>query len=172
MTAPPPLPCTWDGEAFVPLPRFAKLADRHYVVGEVLPMVPCQDRSEASHRHFFAAVHDAWANLPEPWSSLFLTSEHLRRYALVKSGYANRMDIACASKAEAVRVVAGLRKLDEYAVVEVSDSVVTIWTAHSQSYRAMGKKTFQESKDAVLSFCASLIGTTPDRLAKEAGKAA
>jgi hypothetical protein len=45
---------------------------------------------------------------------------------------------------------------------------VTVLTALSQSRRAMGKKRFQASKDAVLAFVAELIGTSPATLAKEA----
>jgi hypothetical protein len=172
MTAPPPLPMQWDGEAFRPLPRFARHADRHYVVGEVYSMVPHEDRSDASHRHYFAALKDAWENLPAPWSSMFLTAEHLRRYALIRTGYANRMDIACASKAEALRAVARLRGIDEYALVEATEAVVTIWTAHSQSYRAMGAEQFKASKRAVLDFVAGLIGVTADQLERNSGRAA
>lgn len=168
----PPIICAWDGEVFRPLPRFARLADRHYVVGETYPIVVHEDRSEASHRQYFAAIREAWQNLPEPYASMLPTAEHLRKYALCKTGYANQMQIACASKAEAIRAVTTVRALDSFAVVDARDAVVTVWTAASQSHRAMGKKDFQASKTAVLDFVAGLIGTTRSDLGRNAGRAA
>ena len=63
-----------------------------------------------------------------------------------------------------MRVAAFVRPLDDFAVVETDGLVVTVYTAKSQSMRAMGKKTFQESKDAVLRVIAELIGTDPTTL--------
>jgi hypothetical protein len=170
MTA-PPLPCQWDGEAFRPLPRFARIADKHYVVGETYSLVTHEERSEASHRHYYAALHEVWQNLPDPWATMFPTSEHMRKHALIKAGYCDQRSIACASKAEAQRVAGFIRPMDEYAVVIASEAVVTVYTAKSQSYRAMGRKDFYASKEAVLGWCASLIGTTADEL-QRAGEAA
>ena len=45
-------------------------------------------------------------------------------------------------------------------VVQVN-AVVRVWTARSQSVRAMGKAEFKESVDKVLAFCADWIGVAP-----------
>jgi hypothetical protein len=63
----------------------------------------------------------------------------------------------CRSHAEALRVAAFLRPIDEYAVVNVSASTVVMLTARSQSARAMDRKTFEASKTAVLDYIASLV---------------
>lgn len=172
MSGPPPILCAWDGEAFVPLPRFARLADKGYVVGETYPLVVHEDRSQASHRQYFAAVHDAWQNLPEDAAERFPTSEHLRKYALIKAGFRDERSVACSSKAEAQRVAAFIRPMDDFAVVTVSGPLVTVYTAKSQSYRAMGKEDFQRSKEAVLDVLAGMVGVTPGALEREAGRAA
>jgi len=163
MTA--PVICAWDGEAFVPMPRFVKLCDKEFVIGENYPLIVHEDRSQASHRQFFAALHDAWENLPLDWAERFPTSEHLRKYALVRCGYADERSIVCSSKAEAQRIAAFVKPMDAYAVVIVQQSVVKVFTPKSQSTKAMGKKEFQESKTKVLDFVASLIGVTADELA-------
>src|SRR5690349_2757067 len=105
MKASRPLPMQWDGEVMRPTRGFARLADKAYVVGEVYTLVEADaSRSQASHRHYFAAVYDAWLNLPELDAERFPTVEHLRKYALIRAGYCDTREIVCSSKAEAVRL--------------------------------------------------------------------
>ena len=151
---------------------FARLADSVLVVGRVYPLLIREERSSASHNHYFAAITEAWRNLPEPLLERFQSSEHLRKYALIKAGYAEERSIVCASKAEAQRLAGFIRPMDDFAVVMARDCVVTVWTAKSQSYRAMGRADFERSKQAVLDYAASLIGSTPAALAANAGAAA
>lgn len=165
-----PLEFSWDGEAMVPAnPR---RADRQYVIGETYRLLPWEARSRKSHDHFFASVHEAWQNLPERLDGHFPTADHLRKWALIKAGFRTERSIACSSPAEAAKVAAFVEPIDGYAVVVVSDCLVTIYTAESQSYRAMGKKRFGESKTAVLDVLASLIGQDRETLEHESGQAA
>lgn len=167
-----PIPFQWQGDAFTPAPGFARRCDELFVVGQVYRLVEQEDRSAASHRHFFACINTAWENLPEAAAAQFPSPEHLRKFALIKAGYADSRTLVASSKAEAVRLAAFVRPLDTFAVVTVSDAAVTVWTARSQSARAMGKKDFQESKDRVLDIIAGLIGTDPATLSAQAGQAA
>lgn len=163
-----PLIFTWTGEAMEPLPRFRKAADVAFVVGEQYRMTVEEERSMRSHRHFFAMMHDAWLNLPERDADRFPTSEHLRKWCLIRAGYSDERSIVCASKAEAQRVAAFIRPMDSYAIVTVSEAVVRVFTAQSQSVKAMGHKEFQHSKDKVLDIAAGMIGVEPSALAKQA----
>jgi hypothetical protein len=174
MTAPVMLPVifTWDGEAMVPLPRLASVCDRQFVVGETYPLTVQEDRSGVSHRHYFATIAEAWRNLPEHYAERFPTSEHLRKWALCKTGYADERSIVCASKAEAQRIGAFIKPMDDFAVVVVSEATVKVYTAKSQSTRAMGKKAFQDSKTAVLDLLASMVGVTPAEMASNTDRAA
>lgn len=157
----------------VPATTFmARLADKAFVVGEVYRLTEEHERSAASHRHFFAVIHDAWLNLPEGTAERFPTSEHLRKYALIKAGYRDERTFVAGSRAEALRLAAFVRPIDDFAIVTTSGATVTIWTAKSQSVRAMGGKAFQESKQAVLDVIADLIGVDPTTLSREAGQAA
>jgi hypothetical protein len=163
---PPPIVFRWTGESMEPLPRFHNAANATFVVGEIYRMEAMEERSAVSHRHFFACIHAAWMNIPEHLADRFPTSEALRKFALIKSGYADERSIVCASKAEAQRVAAFVKPMDTYAVVVVKESVVTVFTAKSQSMKAMGRKVFQDSKVAVLEYVADLIGVTPEALAR------
>jgi hypothetical protein len=162
----PPMPFRWDGEAMAPLKP--KLADREFVIGEVYSLVEHHERSHASHAHYFAAINEAWLNLPEALSDRFATDEHLRKFALIKAGYHDEQSIVCSSKAEALRVAAFIKPMDDYAIVTVSGPVVTRYTAKSQSLKAMGKFVFQASKEAVLEILAAMLNVEPQQLSSAA----
>lgn len=159
-----PIIYTWDGERMEPLRRFANVCDRQFTIGETYCLIQHEHRSQASHNQFFAIVHRAWENLPEHLAERFPTAEHLRKYALIKAGYRDERTIVAASKAEAQRLAAFVRPMDEYAVVTVSEAVVSVYTAQSQSMKSMGKQRFQASKDAVLAVLAEMIGVSPETL--------
>ena len=161
----PPLDFAWDGEALKPSgPHWARQADKHYVVGERYRMAPYEERSVQTHNHFFACLHEAWQNLPEHLAERFRTVDHLRKYALIKGGFRDERSVVCASKAEAARIASFIEPMDDYAIVTARAAVVTVYTAKSQSRRAMGKDEFQKSKDAVLEIVSGLIGVAPETL--------
>lgn len=172
MNAAPPIPCVWTGEHFAPLGAHRRVAARHYGEGEIVSLVGHEERSEASHRHYFACVREAWQNLNDDQLQEFPTAEHLRKKLLIKAGYRDETSLPCSSKAEALRVAAFLRPVDDFAIVVTTGSVVTRFTAKSQSQRAMGKSDFQASKDAVLDLAAQLIGATPQQIEESARTAA
>ena len=166
-----PIPYKWTGEAMQPLAgRATREANSAFVVGQVYRLV--EDRSIASHNHQFAEIAEAWNNLPENMMEQFPTAEHLRKYALIKCGFANHRQFIASSKAEALRIAAFLRPMNEYAIVSVTGCIVNEFTAQSQSRRAMGPKDFQASKQAVLEFCANLIGVKMSELENNAEAAA
>lgn len=149
----------WTGEAMVPASAFwARKADQEYVVGENYKLIEHHDRSANSHRHYFASIADAHGNLPDELLEQYPTPEHLRKRALVFKGYRDERTIVCATAAEAQRVGAFIKPMDDFAVVTVRDAVVRVWTAKSQSTKAMGAKDFQQSKSDVLDFIDDLLG--------------
>jgi hypothetical protein len=166
----PPLLLIYDGEALVP--RYPAIADKHLVIGQVYRMVEQEDRSSASHRHYFAVINEAHRNLPEDLAERFPTPEALRKYALIRAGYRDERSIVCTSRAEALRLAGFIRPMDAYAIVTVQEAVVRVYTAQSQSLKAMGKKDFGESKTAVMDALAALIGVDPATLQANAGAAA
>jgi hypothetical protein len=172
MTQVRPVTFEWDGEAMIPLSRFCRLCDQQFAVHERYTLIPHEERSSATHRHYFAALYDAWLNLPEREAERWPTSEHFRKWLLIQAGYADERSIVCPSKAAALKVAAFVKPMDEHAVVVVSESIVKVFTAQSQSMRAMGPKAFQDSKQKVLDLAAEMVGVKPQTLSSEAGRAA
>lgn len=170
MSEAPPILLQYEGEGeFKPAgPHWAKQADKHYVIGERYALVEHQERSQKSHAHYFAMVHDAWANLPEHLAEQYPTSERLRKHCLIKAGFADSQTFVCSSKAEAQRMAAFIRPIDEFSIISVKEATVTRWTAKSQSMKAMGKDEFQRSKDSVLQVLSDMIGVAPAELKRAA----
>ena len=165
-----PHPFRWNGESMIPLrPR---AADRDFIVGEAYTLEVVEQRSGPQHRFYFAALAEAWRNLPEALAEEYPDSETLRKKALIRTGYRDERSIVCASKAEARRVAAFIEPMDRYAIVTVSEAVVRVYTARSQSVRAMGRAEFGESVEKVLAFCANLIGVSGGELDRNAEQAA
>lgn len=162
----------WSGDEMIPLPRFADRARKQYVVGETYPLVVHEDRSDASHRQYFAAIHEGWKNLPESVAHRWPSSEHLRKWCLVRAGFADEQHTVCTSDEQATEIAAFVRPLDGYAVITVKGPVVTVYRAKSQSRRAMNKIDFESSKRAVLDLVADMVGIDADTLSANAGRAA
>lgn len=168
MTA-PPIPCAYHQGVFRPLGRFAAEAARHFGEGEIVNLVIHEERSDVSHRHAFAWLREAWVNLPEGLAEAYASPEHLRKRALIATGWCTTQDYVCGSKAEAVRWAANLRReADEHALVIVKEGVVRVHRAKSQARGKMNKADFQASKDAIMGWIADLIGVTPAELQRSA----
>lgn len=166
-----PVSLRYEGDGqFGPVSGYwASQCDRHFVVGDTYRMTEHYERSAASHSHFFAALNDAYDSIPDEMRDEYPTVEHLRKKALIKKGYADERSIVCASKAEAQRLAAFMKPMDDYAIIVPSEAVVRVWTAKSQSKKAMGAKAFQESKQAVLDFVDDLLGVARGETARAAG---
>lgn len=160
----------WDGE--VMRPRNPKMADRYYTVGEEYRLVPHEERSHRSHAHYFASINEAWKNLPEEMADRFASPEHLRKFVLIRCGYRNERTLIAASEEQAAELAAFIAPMDDYALVHVDGKLVTVYTAKSQSMRAMGKKDFAESKNKVLDYLAAMIKVSREELEKNAEMAA
>ena len=169
-----PIPFTWTGEAMKPARGFARRCDGAFVVGMTYTLDVVEDRSTASHRAYFAYLNEAWQQLPESHAARFPTPEHLRKAALIATGFATSREVVCANPAEALRWKPVMESMEEYTVATISPAgtVLTIWTAQSQSMRAMGKATFQASQRAVCEFVAALSGVSRETMAANVGRAA
>lgn len=165
-----PVLCRWNGHAFEPEGDYhLRRAAEDYEHDQVVRLAPVEERSSASHRHQFAWLKTAWESLPEryagePWAQ---SPEHLRKYALIRTGFATTVETVCDSNATAMRVATMARSLDEYAVAEVDGRVIRVHRARSQSNRAMNKQDFEASKAAILNFIAGLIEVDPETLARQ-----
>ena len=154
------------------VPTMPGVAKRQYERGETYLLETVLERSSRSHNHYFACLQDGWLNLPDHLAPHFPDAEHLRAYLLIKAGYYTTRTITCADRKEALRVAAFVRPMDDFSIVSTNGNIVQVFTARSQSSRAMRRKEFQESKDAVLNALADMIGVGPKALQDNAGQAA
>jgi hypothetical protein len=165
MESPFPIRFAWDGETMTPATKYwARQADERFVVGVTYTMDEIFVRSHQTHAHYFACVKAAWDSLPDDKRPQFPSAEHLRKFALIRSGYCTMVQHSCKSAAEAERLASALKPYDTYQIVEVSGSIVTVFHAMSQDHRSMDKATFQASKEAVLTWIGDLIGADPTEL--------
>lgn len=148
-------------------PGVAKRAAQEFDDGETYVLGAHQERSSASHRHYFGMVARAWENLPERVSARFPTSEHLRKAALIKAGFYDERSITLANNAEARATAAFVKPLDDFASIYVQGATVVVMTAKSQSEEAMGPKDFQRSKEAVLAILSNIIGVDVTTLRRQ-----
>lgn len=172
MSEGPAILCRYEGEGEFKAvnPVWGRRADRGLVVGEQYYITAQQQRSDATHRHYFACIKDAFDNLPEDLAKRFETAEHLRKYVLIKTGFYTSEQMVCPSEKVAHKVAAFMRPTAEYSVISVDGKVITRFDAKSQSYKAMGKEEFQRSKTEVLDYLSQLIGAERQQL--EAANAA
>ena len=146
------------------VPLRPKDADKRFVCQEVYWLDEAKQRSVASHSHEFAFLAEAWRNLPEAMADQLPSPEHLRKRALIETGWFTETMIDVGSKAGALRVAAFARAKAEFAHVVTRGAVVVVREAKSQSRRAMNRADFQKSKDDVIGFVSALIGVSPDAL--------
>ena len=162
------LVCTWtDSGTFEPIQRQRKECDAIYAVGARYVLEAIEERSYKSHRSFMATVNEAWRNLPEGIADEFPTPTHLRRRALIATGWRDETAIVCSTPEEAARVAAFVWPADEFQVVSVAGTTVVRWVAKSQKTRgdgAMNKADFQKSQDDVRSWIAALLKVEPAAL--------
>ena len=166
----------WTRGSWVPWRRFTEDCDAEFAEGEDRWLEAIADRSPQSHKHYFACIAEAWANLPERLGARFRTPEALRKWCLIETGwYTAPEPVTMVNQEEALRHALDLsrRHPDDRIYVDSEDPRRLIWkTAKSQNYRAMRKADFQASKDAVLQKLGELIGVPVEELERNAGRAA
>jgi hypothetical protein len=148
----------WNGAAMIPM-RPDAAAAQFFLDGRYL-LEAHHERSHARHKAYFAAIASAWHSLPEETANRHPSPEHLRKYALIRTGWAQERTYVAGSAHEAQRIEAFIEPFDSYAIIAREGHVVRVWTARSQSYKAMGRDDFNRSMDDVLSFIADQIGVS------------
>lgn len=160
------------GDHLRPIPRFMKLFHEQFAEGEEIPLDKVQQRSMASHNHYFAALHEGYMNLAEEFAQEFDSEEHMRHWCLCKEGFCTSTRWVMNTADDARQLREALKKADAATIVGVSGNVATVYHPFSQSMATMGKEAFEASKQAVLARVASMANTTPAELKKNAGRSA
>lgn len=123
-----------------------------------------KQRTRQAHAHQFAAIHELWENLPmrhkdAPYAA---SAEAFRKHGLCATGHCDVDTVVFenhdAAMASAPFIAKLARKAHGYALTVVRGNLVVCSTPHSQSYAAMGKERFQQSKQDVLAWGEELLG--------------
>ena len=157
----------WTGEHFEALGQHHQRCRDTFEVGERVVIEVARQRSDASHKQYFAAIREAWMNLPEEAAARYDSPEKLRKWALIRCGYCEQHDFVMDSEERAIGLAMVMRKLDDYAAVVVRGNIVRIYRAKSQSLTAMGKDDFEASKRHVLDILSGQIGVNRTALERE-----
>lgn len=161
----------WRDGAFVPDgARLASYCDEQFGEGEVVTFERHEERSTASHNHYFACINEAFNNLPEG-DNRFPTPDALRKWALIKNNYCTKTEAVFDSTQQAA-IAAAFTGNAEGVIIVVKENVLVKYTAKSQSVKAMDKQEFQRSKVDVLDTIAELLALKRKQLEKSAGRAA
>ena len=164
----------WDGSHMIPAKGYAARAEKAFVPFETYNLEAREERSSAEHGHYFAAVAEAFDNLSEQNSERLRTPNHLRKWALIETGWFDEKVTDCGSQEIALRMAAFTRGLEanhhqDYCEIIVRGPALVVRTAKSQSQKAMGKDVFRASKKDVLDLLADMVGvnrTLLERYAK------
>lgn len=170
--------------AMVPTIRYRNLAKRQFHIDAEYPLAIIEERSRPAHSRYFAALNDAFENLPEGIAARFPTAMHFRKWLLIEAGWFVEKEFRFKGhdrKVQARRLATYVRTEDEYARITISDiveedgspaSVVIIRKAQSQDHSSMDKEKFKASSDAVLDLAAHFIQVPRGKLLQEAGQSA
>ena len=169
----PPILVRFENGVFAPATNTAALrASAHYVPGKDYLLTEFEERSLRSHNHLFAALDEAFHNLPEEMAANFVNREHFRKYIEIKVGHCTPETFVFDTPQDATRTAQFMRMLKEFSVVDVVGNVVTRYVAKSISKRELGKDAFQKLKTDMLETAAAMVGVTAATLEKNAGRAA
>jgi hypothetical protein len=176
--------------AMVPQPRYDNVAKRQFADGETYTLQPVEERSMASHRQYFAAINDAWHNLPERLFYLtdkdgkfrldehdqkivrWPTPEHFRKDLLIMANWCDVKEFPMPTHERALELGKWIRPEAEYAKIEIVGNMVVVKRAKSQSLAAMKKQAFEDSRRDVLALAEAMTGTPVKTMMKEAGRSA
>ena len=173
-------PCVfiWDRDARVMrlAPRFANVALAQYQDGEEYSLEVREHRSSKQHAHYFASVGDAWSNLNEKSKEVLKTTDDLRGWALIQTGWCDQTVLPCPDKETAIKWAVFARKLasaEGYCEIAAAAHdgkwYLRIRTPRSQSRASMNKEEFTKSSRDVLDVLAGTIDVTRKQL-EDAGK--
>lgn len=117
---------------------------------------------------FFANLNEVYASLPDNQRRRFPNVEILRKHALIACGHCDVMTVACGSKSAAPGVAAAFRLKDQYCIVNIDGSVVTVLTARSMSRRELKAPQFRNLATELFAWVKNQTGIDAATLERQA----
>jgi len=168
----------WLGDMLEPMRDSQVWLNENMVVGMVYRLDVIFPRDRNLHAARFAALGEAYRQLPERYAKMFVNFEHFRKWLLVKEGYCTIEDFAAASNTEAHRyLLMHERSHDKpghkdfkFAVIE--GNVVRIITPTSMGEKSMKPDEFREATSKMLERAADMIGISVSDLRQNTNRSA
>lgn len=168
-------------KVMVPAAAYRRKAEAQYQDAANYTLAPVEARSRAAHNRYFAALNDAFSNLPETISARWQNADHFRKWILIEVNEYREKDFTfegrnAKQQADALAIhfrVDG----EDYARVWVTQvgpekwKVIARW-AKSQDHQSMNKVDFKATSDKVVEYAENLLGTPRGTLMREAGRSA
>lgn len=138
---------------------------------------PTRHRSDASHRHFFAVIAEAFKQWPSSAEFQPEDAEHLRSYLLVKAKHFDKLDVRC-KNSDAI----SLRMQLDAVIRSFCDGRpplmhaypwgIRIFKPRSISYAAADRKVFNAVSETVFQLIEDALGVKVEDLKREAQREA
>jgi hypothetical protein len=177
-----PVVFTWDGATMTPVARYARAAREQFgEPGSTHILAPYEERNMKFHNMCFAALHEAWVNLPEGVAARWPQgAEHFRKWLLCnKSTFYRETEAVFPTREAALHAAVFARQGDEdyvfvYGPRPTTDGqwLVIKRTPRSQAQHRMSPREFEESMTQILDAAGEFIGVPKGALLKNAGRAA
>lgn len=134
---------------------------------------PVRQRSDASHKHFFAVIAEAFRQWPTTAEFQPEDAEHLRSYLLVKARHFDKLDVRC-KNSDAI----GLKTQLDAVIRAFCDGKpplihaypwgLRIFKPRSISYATADRKVFQAVSEAVFEIIEATLGVKVEDMKREA----
>ena len=149
-------------KVMVPHNRYLTLCDQQFDEGEDYALGPIDEIPSKSRAGFFAEARRCFNSLHEG-DKRYLSPEHFRKMALIQGGWYRLQQYVMSTPEDAHKIALEARR-NPYAVIEVKENCVNIWTAKSIAGGALRGKQWQEVKEAALRWTREQVD--PDKYEK------
>ena len=132
-----------------------------YRQGEIITYTDIKPRSHQHLKWWHMVVKKAWDNLPEHLVTRWPSPEHFRKAVLCMVGHCDILSHVYKSEKDAINAALSARFGDDYLIVAIDKTALTIMRAKSQSYKHQGQTDFREVVDAALQEMSGILGCDP-----------
>lgn len=157
----------WRDGTLIPLDKFQPDCRRFFVHDGIYVVEADRPEHIAANKAYHAEIRTLWSNLPETLDVHYPKPEHLRKRALIKTGYYTANYVTLETEEEARVVQSIMKPLDEFSVVIRRNNVVRVYRPRSQRLRReeddavrMDADELKQSRKDVLDFCRALVSVS------------
>lgn len=143
----------------IPQSGYLAQCEKRFVVGQIYTLEQVDEaRNMNAHNAYMAEVASAWENLSDAATKKLKTPTHLRKWALIETGWYDEQIVDCGTHELASRMATFTHQTDEYCEIRIRKNLLVIRRPRSQKRSKMNSEDFKKSSKAVLDLLADMIG--------------